>query len=74
VLGCIPQAYKSCTCPVLRLKKGPGDSTRDISGLMGGGAHMSEARSWSKPHHVKQMVGRAWWQFLLPGGRVNYQL
>ena len=34
VLGCIPQAYEACTCPVLRPKKDPGVSNRDISGLM----------------------------------------
>ena len=45
--GCPPQAYKTCACPAARLKKEPGVSNRDISGLMDGGAYMSEARSWS---------------------------
>ena len=33
LLGCTLQAYKPCTCPASRLKKEPGVSNRDISGL-----------------------------------------
>ena len=34
-------------CPASRPKKEPRVDDRDISGLMDGGADMSEARSWS---------------------------
>ena len=47
LLGCTPQTYKACTCLASRLKKEAGVSYRDISDLMGWGAYMSEARSWS---------------------------
>ena len=47
LLGCILQAYKACTCPVLRPKKEPRVSDRDINGFMDGGANMSEAKFWS---------------------------
>ena len=43
-----PQAYMACTCLTLRPKKEPGDSNRDISGLIDGQAYMSEAKSSSK--------------------------
>ena len=45
--GCPPQAYKTCACPAARLKKEPGVSNRDISGLLDGRSYMSEARFWS---------------------------
>ena len=47
MLGCTPQVCKPCTCSSLRPKKEPGVGDRDISGLMDGGAYLSEARSWS---------------------------
>ena len=47
LLGCTPQAYKACTCWALRWKKEPRVSDGDISGLIGGGAYTSKARSWS---------------------------
>ena len=43
-LGCALQACNACTWPTLN--KSP-ESVRDISGLMEGGAYLSEARSWS---------------------------
>ena len=48
MLDDIPQAYMACTCLALRPKKEPGDSNRDISGLIDGQAYMSEAKSSSK--------------------------
>ena len=33
-MGCTLQAYKACVCPAIRLKKEPGVSHRDISGLL----------------------------------------
>ena len=47
MLGCTPQADNTCVCPDLRWSKKLGGSNRDISALMDGGAHTSEARSWS---------------------------
>ena len=44
-LGCTQQAYKPYACPASRPKKEPRVSDKDISGLMDGGAYMSEARS-----------------------------
>ena len=44
LFGCTQQAYKAYICPALRLKKEPGVSNRDISGLMNGGSYMSETR------------------------------
>ena len=35
--GCSPQSSKPCSCPDLRMKKEPGDSDRDINGLLDGG-------------------------------------
>ena len=43
-----PQANKVYSCPASRLKKIPGVSNRDISGLMDRGAYMSEAGSRSE--------------------------
>ena len=47
VLGCTPQACKPYTCQASRLKREPGVSSRDISGLLDGGSYPSDARSWS---------------------------
>ena len=56
-MGCTLQANKACTCPALSLKKEPGVSNRDLSGLMNGEAYTSEARSWSNiPPYVLWMV------------------
>ena len=46
VTGLHPQAYKACACPASRLKKQPGVSNRDTSGLMDGGVYRSEASFW----------------------------
>ena len=48
VVGLYPQANKIYSCPASRLKKIPGVSNRDISGLMDRGASMSEASSRSE--------------------------
>lgn len=46
-MGCTLQASQVCVCPASRPKKEPRVGDRDISGLMVGGAYMSEAMSWS---------------------------
>ena len=46
LLGCTLQAYKPWIFPASSLKKEPGVSNRDLSGLMEGGSYMSEARCW----------------------------
>ena len=79
VLGCTPQVYKAYTYPVLRPRKEPRVSNRDISGLMDGGAYMSEAKVLERHPTVCSgqgggMVGRTWWQSSLPGGRGGCQL
>ena len=43
ILGCTPQAYKACACSASRLKKEPGVSDGDISGLLDRGTYTSEA-------------------------------
>ena len=44
---------RSCACPALRLKKQPGVSDRDISGLVVGDAYTSETSAWrNTPPHV----------------------
>ena len=43
---CTLQAYKPWIFPASSLKKEPGVSNRDLSGLMEGGSYMSEARCW----------------------------
>ena len=44
LLRCTTQACKPCSCPVLRLKKEPEDSDRDINHLLDGGTYTG---SWS---------------------------
>ena len=39
MLGCTPQAGKPCSCLALRPNKQPGDSDRDISGLLDRGSY-----------------------------------
>lgn len=56
MLDDIPQAYMACTCLALRPKKEPGDSNRDISGLIDGGCYTSEARSWGAGHGRQDTV------------------
>ena len=44
LLGCTPQACKPGSCPVLRLKKDPGGSDRDINSLLDRGFYMYEPK------------------------------
>lgn len=62
-MGCTPQAYEACAGPALRSKKEPGVSDRDINGLMDIGDLTSlKPGPGVTPHHMHQMVGRAWRQ------------
>ena len=67
---------KVCICPVLRPKKEPRISNRDINGLVDGGCFTSEAKSWCDTHHVGQIVvqGQDMGAVFTPGGRGECQL
>lgn len=59
VLGCTPQTSKPCACPALRAKKEPGDSDRDVSGLLDRVSYTSETMGpGATPHRVWQTAGR----------------
>lgn len=56
-------------------KEEPGDSNRDISGLLDRGSCVSEAKgSWSSTHYGWQTAGRTWQQSSLPQEGGGYQL
>ena len=74
MLGWTPQACKACTCPALRPKKELRVSDRDISGLMDGGAYMSEARSWSDTPLCAAHSGQDMAAVSTPGGGRDRQL
>ena len=44
MLGCTPQAYKPYSFLASRPKKEPGDSDRDVNGLLGKGPYKSSAK------------------------------
>ena len=69
VSGCTLQACKPCTCPAPRPKEEPRVSDRDISGLMGGAAYVSETRSWSDTPSWAADSRQDLVAYLAPGGR-----
>lgn len=55
MLGCTLQACGPCGCSALRLKKEPGDSDRDVSGLLDRGPYKSAAKGPGvTSHHLQQ--------------------
>ena len=68
LLGCTPQTCKPCSCPALRPKKEPGDSDRDINGLLDRASYRSAAKHpAATPHCVRQTEGKTWQQSSLLG-------
>lgn len=66
--GCPHMPTRPVLAQLLRLKKRPRVSNRDINDLMDRGAYTSLARSRAIPYHrcVWQAVGRTWWQSSFP--------
>ena len=73
LLGCTPRAYKPCTCPASRLKKGPRVGDRAINDLMDEGLTRLKRGPEATPHRVPQIRGRTGLQASLPEGREGYR-
>ena len=67
-LGCSVQACSPCTCPASRLKKEPGGSNSDLSGLIDRRSYMPEANSWIDIPLYAHGAGRTGQQGFTPGG------
>lgn len=74
LLGGTPQACKLCARPAARLKpQEPGDSDRDVRGLMDRGSYTSEVKT-ALEQHPPWTAGRTRQQASLPGEEGGHQL
>ena len=68
LLSLTPQTFMPCICLASRLKKEPGGSNSDLSGLMDRRSYMSEAKSWINIPLYAHRAGRTGQQGFTPGG------
>ena len=68
LVGLLRAGLLTLYLPASRLKKEPGDSDSDLSGLRDWRSYMSEAKSWINIPPYARRAGRTWQQGFAPGG------